>query len=42
MRGNATSFVLNSGVCGALPLMAHPQRYTWEMQQAERWRKEKG
>ena len=26
MRGSAARFVLNSGVPGALPLMAHPQR----------------
>jgi hypothetical protein len=27
MRGSAISLVLNSGVLGALPLMAHPQRW---------------
>jgi hypothetical protein len=26
MRGSAISFVLHLGVCGALPLTAHPQR----------------
>jgi hypothetical protein len=28
MRGSAFRLVLYSGVRGALPLMAHPQRYT--------------
>ena len=27
MRGSAVRFVLRSGTYGALPLMAHPQRW---------------
>ncbi len=26
MRGSAVRFVLYAAICGALPLMAHPQR----------------
>jgi hypothetical protein len=31
MRGSAFRFVLNAGVPGALPLMAHPQRWAREL-----------
>jgi hypothetical protein len=30
MKGSAVSFGLYSAACGALPLMAHPRRWSWQ------------